>query len=179
MDFVCLSCVITWAVYHRTTRLAWSLSLFYLARSQNQKYFYLGRYPGYMYDYPGVPSVTIAYFDTNDFYFSGHVGSCMIYTCELMALGHPKLSLIGLTILINQWIYLTFTRSHFVIDMMTGVAVGITAHRGGEFVSYLADVLIFRFRKERRQPYWYKPCGRCGWNVANASLLVNKAEEEY
>ena len=132
-----------------------------------------------MYDYPGVPSVTIAYFDTNDFYFSGHVGSCMIYTCELMALGHPKLSLIGLIILINQWIYLTFTRSHFVIDMMTGVAVGITAHRGGEFVSYLADVLIFRFRKERRQPYWYKPCGRCGWNVANASLLVNKAEEEY
>jgi hypothetical protein len=54
-----------------------------------------------LYSYPGVPSVTISYFDTNDFYFSGHVGSCTIYTMELIALGWSKMGNVGITIIIN------------------------------------------------------------------------------
>lgn len=103
-----------------------------------------------MYSYPGLPSVTISYFDTNDFYFSGHVGSCTIYTMELIALGWGKMGNVGISIIINQWLFLTFTRSHYVIDMVSAVIVGITAHRCGEYIVYLSDVLILRFRKAQR-----------------------------
>lgn len=150
MDFVCISCVAIWAIWNRTTRLAWSLGVFYILRTLNQKYFFLGRSEGILYSYPGLPSVTISYFDTNDFYFSGHVGSCTIYTMELIALGWSKMGNVGMTIIINQWLFLTFTRSHYVIDMVSAVIVGITAHRIGEYIVYFSDVLILRFRKARR-----------------------------
>jgi len=122
-----------------------------------------------MYDYPGVPSISIAYFDTNDFYFSGHIGSCSIYAIELFALGHKKLSLVATFIIINQWFYLTFTRSHFIIDLVSGLVVGLTCHRMGELACYFSDVLVFRFQKHRRQPFWYNVCARCGWNVNDAA----------
>ena len=37
---------------------------------------------GYYWDYPGFPSLTVAYGNTNDFYFSGHVGGSVICACE-------------------------------------------------------------------------------------------------
>jgi len=121
-----------------------------------------------MYDYPGVPSVTIAYFDTNDFFFSGHIGSCTIYTMEFLSQGHKKMAFLGLLIMTNQWLFLTFTRSHYVIDMITAVPVAMTCHRLGELLCFLCDVFFFRFNKPRRENWWFKPCGRCGWLLNDA-----------
>jgi hypothetical protein len=43
------------------------------------------RYPeGYLWDYPGFPSIFIPYGKTNDFFYSGHVGLCVIVFHELI-----------------------------------------------------------------------------------------------
>ncbi len=118
-----------------------------------------------MYDYPGLPSLTIAYFDTNDFYFSGHIGSCTIYTMEFIAVGNWKLAIFGILVTCNQWIFLTFFRSHYDIDMITAVPVAIMCHRIGELGAYLIDVIIFQLQFPRRENFWFKPCRRCGWLV--------------
>lgn len=34
----------------------------------------LGRVEGYLWFWPGVYSLNVAYFDVNDFYYSGHLG---------------------------------------------------------------------------------------------------------
>jgi len=63
--------------------------------------------------------------------------------------------------------------------MISGVVVALFAHRIGELLSYLVDVLLFRLRKPRREPYWFAPCGRCGWHVNDANLLVYPNEVEW
>jgi hypothetical protein len=143
MDAIFLSCVGNWMLNHRTTRMAFCIMLYYFVRGKCQNSFYLTRYDGYMYDNPGVPSLTIAYFNTNDFYFSGHIGSCTIYTMEFFAVRNYKLFIFGLLVTCNQWVFLTFFRSHYVIDMITAVPVAMMCHRAGELGAYLIDVLIF------------------------------------
>ena len=56
----------------------------------------------------------------------------------------------GMLIIVQEWLFLTITRTHYVIDMISAVVVAITAHRCGEYIVYLSDVLILRFRKARR-----------------------------
>ena len=57
---------------------------------------------------------------------------------------------------------------NYVIDMITAVPVAMTCHRLGELVCYLCDVFFFRFNKPRRENWWFKPCGRCGWLLNDA-----------
>ena len=101
MDAIFLAGVGNWAFNHRTTRMAFCIMLYYFIRGKCQNSFYLTRTKGYMYDYPGLPSLTIAYFDTNDFYFSGHIGSCTIYTMEFIAVGNWKLAIFGVIVTCN------------------------------------------------------------------------------
>lgn len=98
---------------------------------------------------------------------------------ELIALGCKKMGYFGMLIIISEWLFLTITHTHYVIDMITAVVVAMTAHRCGEYIVYFSDVLILRFRKARRQPYWYIPCARCGWNVSDANMLVFENEIKF
>ena len=48
-----------------------------------QNNFLLGRpWRGFLWTDPGVIALTVPYHDTNDFYWSGHIGTCTIYTLE-------------------------------------------------------------------------------------------------
>jgi hypothetical protein len=134
------------------------------------------RYENLVQRYPGIPSLTIGYFDLNDFYYSGHIGSSTFFTMELFALGHKKCALVGLCIVVHEWIFMAFSRQHYIIDLFSGLMFSITCHRIGEMATWIIDCKLFKMRKERREPYWYKVCGRCGWLCCDASKLVSKQE---
>lgn len=93
----------------------------------------------YLYFDPGVPSLLVSYFDTNDFFYSGHIGSSTIYTAELCALGHKKLSLLTFGLTLAQWGFMTVSHSHYFVDMFFGAVVAISCHRMGESLAYYVD----------------------------------------
>jgi len=42
----------------------------------------MGRPSGFAWFNPGMPALTVPYHDTNDFYYSGHIGSSFMYLTE-------------------------------------------------------------------------------------------------
>jgi len=176
IDFITIASLVVWTRYNRTIRLAFCLVSFYFIRGRCQKYFYMMRYEDLVQRYPGIPSLTIGYFDLNDFYFSGHIGSSTFYTMEMWALGHKKMTLVGVLIVIYEWIFMIFSRQHFIIDMLSGLVISLSCHRLGEMLCYPIECWVIRQRKARRETFWYKVCGRCGWLCCDASKLVSENE---
>jgi hypothetical protein len=110
MDFITIASLVVWTRYNRTVRLACCLMSFYAIRGRCQHYFFMMRYENLVQRNPGIPSITIGYFDLNDFYFSGHIGSSTFFTTEMWALGHKKMALVGILIVTHEWIFMTLSR---------------------------------------------------------------------
>jgi len=103
----------------------------------------MGRPVGFLWSYPGIISLTVPYFDTNDFYFSGHVGCTTIYSSEYLAMKWNKMAGIIIFVVVNAWVSLTFLRTHYIIDFLSGYVYGRIVHRVGEKLSYFPDVKAF------------------------------------
>ena len=86
MDITMVSGLVVFAVHGRTWRLPVSLAMFYGLRAIIQQLF-LMRYPeGYLWNYPGFPSLVVPYGKTNDFFYSGHAGGGLVMTLEFRQL---------------------------------------------------------------------------------------------
>ena len=85
----------------RTVRPVIAFSLMMPLRQQLQNVFFMGRTKGFLWEYPGVLSLTVPYSDTNDFYFSGHVGTATVYSLEFILQGEKVLAWAALFILVN------------------------------------------------------------------------------
>jgi hypothetical protein len=82
------------------------------------------KYPeGYLWEYPGFPSLTISYLKTNDFFFSGHVGFPIIIAMECYNLKKNYLMFFCLFTCVVEFITMILTRGHYSIDLITGVIV--------------------------------------------------------
>jgi hypothetical protein len=80
--------MVVFVIYGKTWRLPIALIMFYLLRMIVQKLFLL-RYPeGYLWDYPGFPSLVVPYGKTNDFFYSGHVGGACVMMLEFRSLAN-------------------------------------------------------------------------------------------
>lgn len=136
------------------------------------------RLPGFLFRYPGFPSLTVPYHDTNDFFYSGHAGTCFILFLEARAKpGWHRISWACLFVLCNQWLMLMLARTHYVIDLVTGVIVAHYMHILGEKVSYIIDILWFRHHlslDNAKERYHFKPCKECGWR--NTCIKISEEE---
>jgi hypothetical protein len=132
------------------------------------------RLDGFLFRYPGFPSLTVPYHDSNDFFYSGHVGTCFILVLEARTKGWYRLSWFCFFVMCNQWIMMMLIRTHYVIDMVTGVIIAHYLHILAERLSFLVDVKIMRqhlTKGEPRERYYFKPCKACGWS--------NKCAKDY
>jgi hypothetical protein len=103
------------------------------------------RYPdGYLWDFPGFYSITVPYGKTNDFFFSGHIGCCLINYCEYKAQGWNKMARFSFLTMILQFSLMIFLRGHYVVDLISGIVFGHYFWLLGEKYSYYVDVKIFR-----------------------------------
>jgi hypothetical protein len=136
----------------------------------------LGKPDGYLWDDPHFPSLIISYFPSNDFYYSGHIGSTTIYLSEFIVQKNIYLTYVGIFTFINNWIMLTIMQGHFFIDLITGFCVSRTIFVLGEKVSYYFDVKPLGLPRQKRENYFFKPCPRCGWSNNHADLLVYPSE---
>mmetsp|Transcript_1077 Transcript_1077/g.718 ORF Transcript_1077/g.718 Transcript_1077/m.718 type:complete len:157 (+) Transcript_1077:594-1064(+) len=136
----------------------------------------MSRQDGFLWHFPGITSLVVPYFDTNDFYFSGHVATSSLLMFEYYASGYKKLFLITFCVMVFEWIMLMFLRTHYFIDLITGLIVAKYLHRFGEYLSFLFDVKLLRVPHAKRMSYYYKPCPKCGVSKPRASNYVDKTE---
>lgn len=137
----------------------------------------MGRPEGFLFGYPGLISLTVPYHDTNDFYFSGHVGTCTLIVLEYRASKWFKLSYITTFIMINQWIMMTLVRTHYIIDLVAGFLIANYVFILAEKASFLTDVKIMGISGKKRGRNFFKPCFSCGWSNKNIMDFTDKSEK--
>ena len=67
---------------HNTWRFFLAMAAFYGIRMVIQNVFLMKKPAGYIWEYPGFPSLVVPYGPTNDFFYSGHMGGSVISTLE-------------------------------------------------------------------------------------------------
>lgn len=120
------------------------------------------RYPdGYLWDFPGVYSMTVPYGTTNDFFYSGHIGCCVLCALEFKASKWGKWSYFSLITMIFQTSLMIALRGHYVIDLVTGIVFAHYFWLFAERYSYLIDVSLFRIPLKKRFPMVNTVCTSC------------------
>lgn len=145
---------VVFAVHGKTWRLPISLILFYVLRMILQKLF-LMRYPeGYLWNYPGFPSLVVPYGKTNDFFYSGHAGGALVMTLEFRTLSKTLskhkvflrvMQFFGSLTIILQIFLMIFLRGHYTIDLVAGLIFGhylyiIGSHFAPSFDRYVCGL---------------------------------------
>ncbi len=121
VDFVIVYMSIHWAFWGRSWRMVFAIVIFYMFRAAVQNIFQM-KYPeGYLWEYPGFPSLTISYLKTNDFFFSGHVGFPIIIAMECHNLGKSFMVIFCFLTCGIEAFTMIVTRGHYCIDLITGM----------------------------------------------------------
>lgn len=133
------------------------------------------RYPeGYLWDFPGVYSITVPYGRTNDFFFSGHIGCCVICYCEYKAHGWFKFANFSAITCACQGMLMVSLRGHYAIDLITGIIFAHYIWLIAERYSYLIDVKLFRIPFKKRFPMFTRSCNACQYPISLWSEPTNE-----
>jgi len=139
IDFVIVFFSILWTKRGRSYRPVIAYMLFYSMRGLTQHLFQM-RYPeGYLWEYPGFPSLVISYLKTNDFFFSGHIGFPIIAAMEFYYFGYVNMYYFCLMSSAFEALTMIFLRGHYSIDLLAGVIFAHYAFLISEKYSYILD----------------------------------------
>lgn len=134
------------------------------------------RLHSHIFEHPGLHSIVVPYHDTNDFFYSGHVGTCLLCFLEFRANGWHRMSYFSLFSLVNNWWMMTLTGNHYIIDLITGIIMAHYMYMIGERLSFLSDYKILGMPSEKRTPYFFRPCETCGWGNLDAQDFMSNDE---
>jgi hypothetical protein len=110
-----------WVFKFSSWRVFNTICIFYIFRGIIQSLFQFCYPEGYLWEYPGVPSITVSYLKTNDFFFSGHVGLPVIIGCEFFKNDYFNLGVFAFLTCFVEFVTMIVTRGHYIIDLITGV----------------------------------------------------------
>jgi len=139
----------------------------------------MSRPEGFAWFNPGMPSLTVPYHDTNDFYYSGHVGTGTMYMIEFFLNGYNILGYMTVFVLVNQWVLLMLLRTHYIIDLVTGLLLGHWAMMSAEWISYVIDVKLLGWSAKQRKLGYHNPCEKCGWANTKVELAIDSRERKF
>jgi hypothetical protein len=71
---------------------------------------------------------------------------------------------------------MALVRTHFLIDITTGVAFAALVHLWSERISYYTDVAGFGYPSSIRTSYHFTFCGKCGTSCSKPELYLRKDE---
>lgn len=78
---------------------------------------------GYVWEYPGFFSIFVPYSKIPDFFYSGHVGVCILHYHEFQSFGWYWWSYYALLTMCAQIFLMYCSRGHYTIDMIAGVII--------------------------------------------------------
>lgn len=121
MDILAVCFVFRFLLYATSWQAPICVVIFYGIRSAVQAMFVMEFPDGYIWDYPGFPSLVVTYKETSDFFYSGHMGFIVISFLD--NLSYRNFFLVGLSIVSFsvEFFVLLFTRVHYSIDLFTGI----------------------------------------------------------
>jgi hypothetical protein len=125
IDISVISIGIGWLLYSRSWRCLLSIGLFYLLRGIVNASFAMKFPENIIWEYPGIPSFSVSYHETSDFFFSGHVGINLIAAIELYRFNMKKISFLSFIGIFFQMFTMIVFRGHYSIDLIAGL---ISAH---------------------------------------------------
>jgi hypothetical protein len=88
-------------------------------------------------------SIFVPYGETADFFYSGHVGICMIMFLEFWSVGWKFMAIYSLFTMAAQAFLMVALRSHYTMDMISGVIFAHYLWIMSEKYSYLIDWYVF------------------------------------
>ena len=115
------------------------MAVFYGARAAIQSIFKVGKPEGYDWDYPGFFSIYSPYGKTNDFFYSGHCGICYIFFLEFWSVGWYFSSAFAFLVMLLEIFVMIALRSHYTVDIISGMAFAHYFFILSEKCSYLID----------------------------------------
>jgi hypothetical protein len=119
-------------------------------------------YPeGYIWEFPGMYSLSIKYGNQNDFYFCAYMALLMIHYHEFMTNNYFKHAFLSIFVMIPLFLMLIFTRGHYFIDLFCALFFGHYFWMMGERLSYLIDCKVFKIPFHKRFPNFPKECWNC------------------
>ncbi len=101
------------------------------------------------------------YGKTNDFFYSGHVGCCIINFLEFRAIGWDRFARFSLLTCVCQICLMVCLRGHYFIDLISGVIFAHYTWMISERYSYLVDVHVFKIPFRKRFPLFTNSCTNC------------------
>ena len=151
MDVTMTVVFVVFIIHGKTYRLALSFIMFYILRTITQKMFVLEYPKGYLWGYPGFPSLFVPYGITNDFFFSGHAGGATLAFLEFRHLAaelkaHWKfirfMQGFSLVTIVLQVILMLSVRGHYSIDLLAGIIFAHYLYIMSSWVAPMFDRVI-------------------------------------
>jgi hypothetical protein len=105
---------------------------------------------GYNWGYPGIMSIYVPYGATADFFYSGHVGTCIMQYNEFHANGRHYWAAFCIITMICQIFMMVALRSHYTLDMLAAVIFAHYIFIMAERYSYLVDWYVFGIPLSKR-----------------------------
>jgi len=121
MDVLFLSTAAYWVLYTKTSRLFVTIFLFYGVRATVQSMWFSPFPPGFWWYDPGFPSLVVPYGRGSDFFFSGHIGFCVVCGTEWKRNGKPLMVLFSVIAGVYTGLILLAYQVHYSIDIFVGL----------------------------------------------------------
>ena len=118
-----------WAFFGRSRSFVPSLILFYIVRGIAVN---VGRWPlptHCAYLYPEFPSLTIQYRKTNDLYFSGHTGICLLMLSDSALNGKKTQQIFSFFLFFATVSMLLVLQWHYVNDVIIAMAMALLSSK--------------------------------------------------
>ena len=140
LDITFLFVLIHFILYGNSSRLIFSLGIFYPLRTVLQLTFLLQWYDTFIFDFPGFYSLVVPLHPGTDFFFSGHIGSttiCMLYFRDNFR--ERIFYYLSIPIVFLEGFVMLSLRGHYFIDLVFGFIVSHYVYIHAEILSNLLD----------------------------------------
>ena len=121
IDLVTITIAFYWLFFTKSWRMIAAILMFYGCRAVIQMVFQFSFPEGFIWEYPGFPSLVVNYDRTNDFFYSGHVGMPLIAALEWRKNGYKMPAIACIFASCFEGFTVFITRVHYTIDIIAGV----------------------------------------------------------
>eukprot|EP00347_Sterkiella_histriomuscorum_P014407 403360982 len=177
MDSLLLIQLYIFSLYGKTWRFPIAVTSVYLLRFLTSSLFQMAYPEGYIWEFPGMYSLTVRYGKQNDFYFCVYIALAVIHFFEFKANKYYQFALLSLIVIAAQFLMLLFLRGHYFIDLFCACVFGHYFFNLAERASYLIDTKVFGIPFHKRFPYFPQKCGFCKSPINEWLALNGKINE--
>lgn len=145
MDIVIIVGFLLQAIGGKSWRLPVALVLLYGSRGIIQNYYSMTHHDEYLFIDPGIMSITVPYFKSSDYFFSGHVSLPILLGIEFYKIGSKRFSLFCAFTMIYEFIMMLLLRGHYSIDLYAALIFSFYFSRMSETLCKPLDKYITIF----------------------------------